>query len=277
MIRRSFLFCLLAASTLHAQTTSWTNNAADSSWSNSGNWSAGVPGTTSAVIVGVQPTGNILGVDTGSPANQVGSLTFGSSLTGAFTLTNFGIERLAINSGLTNASSFTLQLALPITLASPQNIATGGGLVFSSGLTLSAVVNVSGAGFLTLGSGTQTVLTIGSTSYGRFSGNGLLAYTGSNLVFDFSQAVTGANSWDVVDGSNTGGAFAGVSFAGSLYNGALTQTSPGVWQGTVGGGTWTYTEASGVLSVVPEPASAALLLVGAVGVACRRRRARNER
>lgn len=267
-----FSLCLLAVASLRGQTTSWTNTAGDSSWNNSGNWSGGVPGSSTAVTIGVQPSGNIIGVDTGMLANQIGSLTFGASLTGSVTLTNAGLEHLATSSGLINASSFTLQLALPIELATAQNIATGGGLLFSSGLTLGAAVSVNGTGSLTLGSGTQTVLTIGSGTFGRFAGSGKLAYTGSNLVFDFKQAATPGGSWDVVDDTITGGTFAGVSFAGSVYQGSLTQASAGVWQGTVGNATWTYTEATGVLSNVPEPGSAALLVAGALCVAGFRRR-----
>jgi hypothetical protein len=274
MIRSSLILlaCVLGAVSLRAQTTSWTNTAGDSSWNNAGNWSNGVPGTSTAVTIGVQPSGNIIGIDTGAPANQIGSLTFGASLTGSFTLTNAGIERLAIGSGLTNASGFTLELALPLALAFAQNVATGGGLLFSSGLTLGAAVNVSGAGRLTLGSGTQTVVSIGAANYGRFAGSGLLAYTGSNLVFDFSQSAAGGSSWDLVDDTIASGGFAGVSFAGSVYQGALTQTSPGVWQATVGGAAWTYTEATGVLSNVPEPGCAALLLAGTACAGWSRRR-----
>lgn len=266
---------LFFVAALHARAlspTAWTDSGHDSSWSDSANWSAGVPSAASAVTIGVQPSGSIIGVDTGALENPIGSLTFGASLSGSLTLTNAGVEHLAVAAGIANNSAFDLELALPLELSTPQEIATGGGLLLSSGLSLNAAVEVEGAEVLTLGAGTQTVLTIAPDSFGHFTGGGTLDYAGSNLVFDFSQSVTTGSAWDLVETATAGSAFASVSFSGGAYDGALTETSPGVWEGTVGGTDWSYTEATGILAAVPEPGAGALLICGLAGVGGSRRR-----
>ena len=92
MIRFPSLFAALLvalAVTAHSQgtATSWTNVGADSSWNNPANWSAGVPGSQSAVTISVQPMDSLIGVDTGSVSNPIGSLTFGASLNASTTIT----------------------------------------------------------------------------------------------------------------------------------------------------------------------------------------------
>jgi hypothetical protein len=86
-------------------------------------------------------------------------------------------------------------------------------------------------------------------SYGSYD---VAAQPGSYTLFSFTGSYTGEFGTVAVDDFN------------------LTNTD-GVWSGTNGGVTYTFTDSTGVLNVVPEPAALALLCLGAVGLLRRRR------
>lgn len=81
-----------------------------------------------------------------------------------------------------------------------------------------------------------------------------------NLTFTLTGSYNTA-SWTVFSGFGTyGGTFDSVTLAGS-YAGTLILTGD-LWQGTIGGNSWEFNEATGVLSTVPEPSAVALLALG---------------
>ena len=84
--------------------------------------------------------------------------------------------------------------------------------------------------------------------------------------------VTGAGSWTLVNPTDLTTTY-GATFAVKLADGTSFAESSDVWTLTQGSTTYTFTEATGVLSVViPEPATLAVLLAGGAMTLLRRRR-----
>jgi hypothetical protein len=111
------------------------------------------------------------------------------------------------------------------------------------------------------------------TDFDGINTTGLLTYGGA-LSLNFGAATGIGNTYDLFQigaGSYTG-SFASVSLGG-LYSGNLTNSS-GVWSGTNGGFTFTFTQSTGDLGItaVPEPATWALLAFSLTTVMVFRRR-----
>ncbi|MGC4073803.1 MAG: hypothetical protein QM760_15085 [Nibricoccus sp.] len=88
-----------------------------------------------------------------------------------------------------------------------------------------------------------------------------------DFVFDLTNAAT-SGSWTVVDNASLNEVF-----SSSFTVVGFTETSS-VWSKTVGASTYTFSEATGILTAVPEPGVSALW-IGSAGllVSSRRRRA----
>jgi autotransporter-associated beta strand protein len=160
------------------------------------------------------------------------------------------------------------------TIAGPTSILAGG--TFSPGATSEAV------GLFTIGSGGlalagETVLDLTGTSRGtaydgvNFTAGGGLTYGGSMLL-RFSDVLPDGTYDLFSDFASQTGSFSSINLTGS-YSGALTEQSPGVWSGSFGSQTITFTNSTGSLSIVPEPSAVLLLGLGAgiVAVRCHRR------
>lgn len=89
---------------------------------------------------------------------------------------------------------------------------------------------------------------------------GALALNGG-LVLNINGLFT-EESWNIFDFTSVSGNFQSVTLAGS-YSLSLTR-SGNLWSGMSGEQLWTYDQSSGVLSVVPEPSS---VLLGIMGLA----------
>ncbi len=200
----------------------------------------------------------------GSPVVENGNatavtLTVGNSqnLSGTFAgvIQNGTGGALALNKAGTGALTF-----------SGVNTYTGATTVSAGTLILSSTGSIASSqiGFV-VANATSGLLTAQNTSF-SFSGT---------LSLDLASVSVSSGSWTLFDGSAFG--------AGDLNLSALTNNlagltfsnpgSLGIWSGTdLTSRTWTFTEDSGQLSVVPEPSTWALLAFALTAVATLRRR-----
>lgn len=246
-------------------------------------------------------TGDFFG--TGSLTINGGSFGAGNSTARAVT----GISSLILNASFTTSSSSTAAytFSAPVNLGATGtdmtrtfNIASTGA---SQNVTMNGVISDGTNGFttgltktgsktLTLGgantyTGTTTVsagtlvlaataelrFVIGSTGVNnQLLGSGTATLDG-NFRFDLTSAgTTIGNSWSIVDVNTLietfGGTFTALSTLGSFTN------NSGVWSISENSVTYEFSQATGVLSVVPEPATWALLTISLTTVMIFRRR-----
>lgn len=132
------------------------------------------------------------------------------------------------------------------------------------------VTNGSGAGLI-LGATGSLAFAIGQSGINNNitgTGAGSATFNGA-FVFDLTNAATIlGSSWNIVGAASINETYAG-TFVVRDQTGATWNQINDVW--TSGSGTYQFSEASGILSVIPEPSA---LLLGALGLmtACGRRR-----
>lgn len=234
-----------------AQTT-WTDGGGDASWTNTSNWSNGVPTSGTAVIF--ENPISVVGIDTGG-STTVASITVNTG-TDAFFIASAGSETLIVNGSFLNNSTNLVEINVGYTVGASSIL--DGPITFNSSLNLD-LRTATIAGDITLNS--SIVFQLNNTTitgYGRFSaGSGSsITFSGgiNSISFSASSTYTGVNgdSFNLV--SNSGGTLTG--FSASLFDISTLPT-------LTGGLTWnTDNLGSGVLSVVPEPATWALLATG---------------
>ena len=188
-----------------------------------------------------------------------GFLTIGDNLTlsGDFTKTGNEFFRLGGNGTLGGA----------VTVANTGILAPG----TSGDATTTLKLNTKN---LTLsGIDSKIQLNLTGTADGEFdkiAGIAVFAQ-GGDITFTLSGSYTSGDFWDVFDFSSNSGTFNSITLAGD-YIGTLTP-SGGIWTNTdIGGQSWEFDESSGTLSVIPEPATWALLTASLTTVMVLRRR-----
>ena len=286
------------------RSTTGTNNI----WTKSGNgtWNIGA-GTTGDPGTGASFTLNagtvaITGARALGGPNSVlningGVLSIATTATLGNSVINVGGD-FGLAGSTTLAVALTGNVALGSSTRTITNTATGT-RTFSGNISASSAsagLTLAGTGTTTLG-GTNTytgntavtggVLNLADNAQLRFSigGNGInnqLTQSGSavvNLDGDFVFDLTGAgttvgNSWTLTSGTinynGLGGTFSVFSTLG-----AFTETSSGVWTRDENSVTYQFSELNSQLSVVPEPSTYAMLVLGAAGLGAhviRRRR-----
>jgi hypothetical protein len=169
-----------------------------------------------------------------------------------------GTVTFNFNGGTLKASS-SFSTSLPMTLGT-----SGGGAAFdTAGFTVTLSGSLSGPGSLTkVDSG--TLILSASNSY---TGDTLV--NAGTLILDYPDLAATSNAW--VDNHGSGGVldlnYHGTDKISALYINGVAQP-PGIWGGPGSGApnTSSYLAGSGLLNVVPEPSTLALLAAGAIGL-----------
>jgi len=230
----------LASLTANAQITQWSDTAGDSAWSTSSNWSAGVPNSLSNVEIAMQPTADLIGIDTGGPVT-VHSFVFDAALTAPVEiLPGTGAETLKVTAGITNQDNNTHRFSL--------NVIAGGNATYDAG--------VGGLTFDRLDINTRTISTSGAITIGT----SIVFDLGSTAVFGSIGSVSVSGATIHIAGNYNGNA--GDSF--DLTTGDFSGANIGQLPAITGGLTWDTSQffSQGILNVVPEPSVEALCGLG---------------
>lgn len=245
---------------LQSQTV-WVNAAGDQMWSSSGNWSAGVPTSISAVQFGVQPTGNEIGIDTGVGI-AIASITFNSSLSAPMILSSLATETLTVNGAITNLDDNRHVFNLAVN--SGANATWTGPLEFKNNVNIDDFsISLSGN---TLFSGSAVNFSItNATTYGKILGSGTATLgLGTKINIQSSGfSFAAGNSFDFSSGTFASGSLGMLPI---LSGGLIWDTTQFYSQGILT-----------IAAVVPEPSTDLMLALGAVGLLIVFRRKRLER
>jgi hypothetical protein len=240
---------------LLAQTT-WTDGGGDASWSNTTNWSNGVPGTTTDVIIGTSPGAELIGLDTGGGIT-IKSLTFNAGLS-TFSFVTLGAETLTVNGSITNNTltgvSFKFDSAVFVGAASTWT----GPLQFANNVGV-GVNSVTLSGSTSFNSGINLNFDITNAStYGRFLGSGTATVVGATININGAYTGVSGDTFDFTTGNFSG---ATLGLLPTLSGGLVWNTSNFLTQGILS------------VSAVPEPATYAVVLgFVALGFGAARRR-----
>ena len=163
---------------------------------------------------------------------------------------------VAVNAGGTLAGNGTI--GGKVTVANSVTAVLAPGTL--SGATETLALN--NTNLILSGSNSQVKLDIAGTGAGDFDRIvGIDSFTQAGTVtFTLTGTYTTA-SWDVFDFAGKTGGFHAITLTGS-YVGTLTLTDTDLWTGHIGGQDWTFHQATGVLTVVPEPATCLLTGLG---------------
>ncbi len=219
--------------------TSWTGNGDGYFWTDDANWTPSTyPTGAIDVQIGIDPAANIIGIFN---AQAAASVLFQNSLTQSIRFIAAGgtTDSLTVNGNITNASSFSHQFDVA-TIAGADATYTGG----SAGLTFSNLVI-----------GTQQIATSGSVSITQ---NTSLIFTiNSSSVFGSVGLISVANATVSINGTYTGVMNDTFDFTSGDFSGATIGSLP-----TLSGSlSWDSSQflSQGILTVVPEPSTWALL------------------
>ena len=195
----------------------WGGGGSDNKWSTIGNWNAG-SGPAPGIGDGVAFAGSTKVTNNLDHSVSIVSLTFNSGA-GSFDITNVA-STLTLAGGLTNNSTSTQKLDVPVALSGTPTINAAAGNV-----ALNGVVSDSGSGLITAGS-SKTVTLAGVNTYTGPTTIG----TGNNLVIGGAgQLGSGTYSAAITNnGALNNGSSASQTLSGVIYGtGSLTNSGSG--------------------------------------------------
>ncbi|MGI9177366.1 MAG: autotransporter-associated beta strand repeat-containing protein, partial [Pirellulales bacterium] len=233
---------------------------------------------TSATFAGTIRDGNVASVVQPTAITKVGTgrwtLTGTSTYTGATTVSagSLLVDGLISNSAVTVGSAGLLggngTLAGAVAVSGTLSPGSSNGLITLGTLTLNpsstTLIEVTSAGTRGVDFDAIDVTGLSGLTYG---GTVAFAFGGSALPENSSLTIFGFTGTP----SST---LAGISSTG-YYSGAWTSLGAGTWQITSGTSIATFTEATGVLSIVPEPSTTAIVAIASAsigGLVLRRRK-----
>jgi hypothetical protein len=201
--------------------------------------------------------------------------TVGANLTLESTGGTSIANKLGNGTALDVASTFQYSGSGNATLSSGRSIGTllvSSGTLQTTGTTFAAATGIEVASGAVLDFGTVALTTpsltldINGVNAGQLktSTSGGYAYSG-NLTLNFATTAD-ASLYDLFNftaGQTPTGDFTSVTLTG-VYTGSLS-LSGGIWTGSSGASSFSFSQATGDLGVIPEPTAMALLLLGAAG------------
>jgi len=242
-------------------TTTWQGGALETEWNVGANWTAGIPTSTDDVVFSTVPSGIV--EITGGEANA-GSITVNDA-TGGLSI-NSSASALNLYGAFTNNDTVNVNVQSTVNLMADLTLSGSSAAVYFSGITKPNLHTISLGGGINF----QTDITFSiasALSYGHFvlQAGSVVDITGVTGILFSPSAYTGVlnDSFTLFD--STLGTINGMSEI-VIDSGTLPTLS--------GGLSWNLSNftTNGTISVVPEPSSFALLLLGAGFFVARRRK-----
>ena len=209
-----------------------------------------------------------------------GSFTLGSALSGDENLVKTGSGATTLDVSNTNTGTTTVSSGMLI-VNGDNSEATGevtvdsGGALGGSGIIGGSTTILAGGSLeagtspgiltfsndLTLTSGSETVMEIFGTvrgdEYDGIDVGGLLTY-GGDLIISASTSIA-HGTYDLFAMTSETGDFESITLSGAAYTNDAFTASGDIWTATVGADTYTFSQLTGDLTVVPESRAYALL------------------
>jgi autotransporter-associated beta strand protein len=250
-------------------------------------WAYDNSGGTGAIATGnVLQSGTTVTVDSTSGSSALGSVVSGSN-----SLVKNGSGTTTLNA--TNTYTGTTTVSSGMLLINGNNSAATGAVTVASGATLGGSGMIGGlttilsggilapgntsdvltfGGALTLATGSSTVMEIAGAASDSIDVDGQLTYGGALTLT--SDTLIAYGVYDLFWVASETGDFASIILSGAAYSGETFAQVGDLWTTTVGGDTYTFSQLTGDLTVVPEPGTYALLggMFALAHVMLRRRR-----
>lgn len=258
-------------------------------------WAYDTSGSTGAIATGnVLQSGTTVTVDSSS-----GAFTLGSVVSGSNSLVKTGSGTTTLNA--TNTYNGTTTVSSGMLLVNGDNSAASGAVTVASGASLGGSGIIGGAttiqsggflapgnspgiltfeGVLTLATGSFTNMEIAGstrgTGYDGIDVGGALTYGGALTLT--SNTLIGVGTYNLFDftGDNASesGDFTSIILSGTAYASNAFIQNGDVWDAIVDNQTYTFSQLTGNLTVVPEPGTYALIggLLALAHVMLRRRK-----